>query len=198
MFSGVPSLIRKVVSSNSGSPPASNSGEDNRPVEIILAGWVDRFLAWLIDFIIVSIGLAILFALLAIPFWISYYSNVMALGHENFVMALGHKNFEPFHYLLSSLAFFGYWTYFEHTSGQSIGKRLLNIKTTDMFGKSIDTKSAALESLGKSFLLPIDVILGWLFTNNKRQRIFNKISNTIVIKLRSREEQTENIRYRKD
>jgi uncharacterized RDD family membrane protein YckC len=198
MFSGVPSMIRKVGSSNSGSPPASNSGEDNRPVEIILAGWVDRFLAWLIDFIIVSIGLAILFALLAIPFWISYYSNDMALGHENFVMALGHKNFEPFHYLLSSLAFFGYWTYFEHTSGQSIGKRLLNIKTTDMFGKSIDTKSAALESLGKSFLLPIDVILGWLFTNNKRQRIFNKISNTIVIKLRAREEQTENITYRKD
>ena len=190
MFGGVPSLIRKVGSSNNGSPPASNSGgEDNRPVEIILAGWVDRFFAWLIDFIIVSIGLAILFALLAIPFWFSSYSNEMALEH---------KNFEPFHYLLSSLAFLGYWTYFEHASGQSIGKRLLHIRTTDMYGKSIDTKSAVLESLGKSFLLPIDVILGWLFTNNKRQRIFNKISKTIVIKLRPREEQTENIRYRKD
>jgi hypothetical protein len=56
------------ISSNSGSAPASNSGEDNRPVEIILAGWVHRFLAWLIDFIIVSIGLGVLFALLAIPF----------------------------------------------------------------------------------------------------------------------------------
>jgi hypothetical protein len=56
MFSGVPLLIRKVGSSNSGSPSASNTGEDNRPVEIILAGWVDRFVAWLIDFIIVSIG----------------------------------------------------------------------------------------------------------------------------------------------
>ena len=190
MFSWIPLLIRKVGSSNSGSPPASNiGGEDNRPVEIILAGWVDRFVAWLIDFIIVSIGLGILFALLAIPFWFSDYSNDKALVH---------KNFEPFHYLLSSLAFFGYWTYFEHTSGQSIGKRLLNIKTTDMSGKSVDTKSAALESFGKSFLLPIDVILGWLFTNNKRQRIFNKMSNTIVIKLRPREELTENIKYRKD
>jgi uncharacterized RDD family membrane protein YckC len=109
MFSGVPLLIRKVGSSNSGSPPASNTGgENNRPVEIILASWADRFLAWLIDFIIVSIGLGIFFALLAIPFWFSYYSNGMALEH---------KNFEPFHYLLSSLAFFGYWTYFEHTSG---------------------------------------------------------------------------------
>ena len=24
-------------------------GEDNRPVDIILAGWVDRFVEWLID-----------------------------------------------------------------------------------------------------------------------------------------------------
>jgi uncharacterized RDD family membrane protein YckC len=150
---------------------------------------VDRFVAWLIDFIIVSIGLGVLFALISFPFGFSVYSNDMVLNH---------KNLEPFHYLLSSLAFFGYWTYFEHTSGQSIGKRLLNIKTTNLSGNRVDTKSAALESFGKSFLLPIDVILGWLFTNNKRQRIFNKISNTIVIKLRSKEQLTENIRYRKD
>ena len=177
-------------SSNNGSRPASKTGgEDNRPVEVILASWVDRFVAWLIDFIIVSIGLGILFALIAFPFWLSNYSNDMALEH---------KNFEPFHYLLSSLAFFGYWTYFEHTSGQSIGKRLMHIKTTDMSGKNVDAKSAVLESFGKSFLLPIDVVLGWLFTNDKRQRIFNKLSNTIVIKLRTREELTENIRYRKD
>ena len=182
-------MIRKLSSSNSGLPPSANTGEDNLPVEIVLAGWVDRFVAWLIDFIIVSIGLGVLFALISFPFGFSVYSNYMVLNH---------KNLEPFHYLLSSLAFFGYWTYFEHTSGQSIGKRLLNIKTTNLSGNRVDTKSAALESFGKSFLLPIDVILGWLFTNNKRQRIFNKISNTIVIKLRSKEQLTENIRYRKD
>lgn len=169
-------------SSNSSPPPSLNTGvANNHPVEIILASWVDRFVAWLIDFIIVSIGLGILFALMAFPFW----SNDVALEKTNF---------GTFHYLPSSLAFFGYWTYFEHTSGQSIGKRFLNIKTT----KSVDTKNAALESFGKSFLLPIDVILGWLFTNNKRQRIFNKLSGTIVIKLRPREKQSENIRYRKD
>jgi hypothetical protein len=94
-----------------------------------------------------------LFALLAILFWFSYYSNDMAVR----------KKFEPFNYLLSSLAFFGYRTCFQHTSGQSIGNRLLNIKTTDMSGKNVDTKSGALESSDKSLILPIDVILGWLF-----------------------------------
>jgi len=173
-------------SSNCSPPPSLNTGvANNHPVEIILASWVDRFIAWLIDFIIISIGLGLLFALMSFPFW----SNDVALEKTNF---------GTFHYLPSSLAFFGYWTYFEHTSGQSIGKRLLNIKTTDIYGKSVDTKNAALESFGKSFLLPIDVILGWLFTNNKRQRIFNKLSGTIVIKLRPREKQSENIRYRKD
>jgi uncharacterized RDD family membrane protein YckC len=179
-----------MVSSNNGSPPESNiGGTDNHSVEVILASWADRFVAWLIDFILVSIGLGILFALLALPFWFSDYSNGMAVLH---------RSFGSFHYLLSSTAFFAYWTYFEHTSGQSIGKRLLKIKSTDVSGKGVDIKSAALESFGKSFLLPLDVVLGWLFTNNKRQRIFNKISNTIVIKLKPRQEPTENIRYRKD
>ncbi|MGB5090870.1 MAG: RDD family protein, partial [Nitrososphaeraceae archaeon] len=137
-------------SSNNGSRPASKTGgegEDNRPVEVILASWVDRFVAWLIDFIIVSIGLGILFALMAFPFWLSNYSNDTVLEHSNF---------GPSHYLLSSIAFFAYWTYFEHTSGQSIGKRLLNKKATDMSGKAVDIKSATLESFGKSFLFPLD------------------------------------------
>ncbi|RPI83336.1 MAG: hypothetical protein EHM34_05490 [Nitrosopumilales archaeon] len=94
--------------------------------------------------------------------------------------------------------FFAYWTYFEHTSGQSIGKRLLKIKSTDLSGNDIDMKNAALQSFGKSFLLPIDVILGWLFTNSKRQRIFNNLSKTVVIKLKRRSELKENISYRKD
>ena len=179
-----------MASSNNGSPPESKTGgADNGSVEVILASWADRFVAWLIDFIIVSIGLGILFALLEFPFWFSDNSNDTAIIY---------RNSGSLHYLLSSAVFFAYWTYFEHTSGQSIGKRLLKIKSTDLSGKGIDIKKAALESFGKSFLLPLDVILGWLFTNNKRQRIFNRISNTIVIKLKPREELTENIRYRKD
>lgn len=92
-----------------------------------------------------------------------------------------------------------YWTYFESTSGQSIGKRLLNIKSTDLSGNKVDITSAAIESFGKSFLLPIDVILRWIFSNEKRQRIFNKISNTIVIKFKPSEElRPDNVRYTKD
>ena len=166
-------------------------GERKERREIILANWRDRLLAWIVDFILVSIALAVLFAAIAIPIWFFYYGDDMTAVRA-------YKNVQPLHYIISSLAFFGYWTYFEFTSGQSIGKRLLKIKTIDLSGNRMDIKSAAIESFGKAFLLPIDIILGLIFTNNKRQRIFNRISNTIVIKLKKPEAIQEDIRYTKD
>jgi hypothetical protein len=74
----------------------------------------------------------------------------------------------------------------------------LKIKATGLSGNDIDMKNAALQSFGKSFLLPMDVILGWLFTNSKRQRVFNNLSKTVVIKLKRRSELNENVSYRKD
>ena len=63
--------------SGSSSPPSEEgAGIESGPVEITLASWGDRFLAWLVDFILVAIGLAILFALISIPFWFSYYGNM--------------------------------------------------------------------------------------------------------------------------
>jgi uncharacterized RDD family membrane protein YckC len=169
-----------------------NGKEGKKTREIILARWGDRFLAWLIDFILVSIALAVLFSAITIPIWFFYYDN------DDMTAARAYQSVQPLHYIISSAAFFGYWTYFEYTIGQSIGKRLLKIKTVNLSGSKIDIKSAAIESFGKSFLLPIDVILGWIFTNNKRQRIFGRISNTIVIKLKNSQSTPNNIKYIKD
>jgi len=49
-------------------------------------------------------------------------------------------------------------------------------------GSQIGMGHAALESVGKAFLLPLDCLLGWLIYPKRRQRIFNYISETIVIK----------------
>ena len=186
------SLLYSHMGSSDERRRGGEGGEKKEPRQIILANWGDRFLAWIVDFILVSIALAVLFASIAIPIWFFFY-------YDDMTAARAYQNVQPSHYVISSLAFFGYWTYFEYTSGQSIGKRLVKIKTIDLSGNGIDIKSAAIESFGKAFLLPIDVILGWIFTNNKRQRIFNRISNTIVIKLKKPESRPEdNIRYTKD
>ncbi len=157
-----------------GSPPQA---------EIVLAGWGERFLAWLIDFIIVNVALWAVFTAIAIPFWLAGAPERWLSGPDG-----------PVGWGVTSLVFFAYWIYFEATTGQSLGKMALRIKTTDLAGNKVDARSAAIQSFGKAFLLPIDVILGWIFTNDKRQRIFNRAANTIVVKLKSIE---QNYRYTK-
>jgi len=149
--------------------------------ELILARWSDRFLAWLIDFLIISIISGIVIS--------SMIGNVN-LSMQNKMFWVYTTNYIP-----TSLIFFLYWLILEYKTGQSIGKKVLHLKITDVNGKSPDFKEVAISSFGKSFLLPIDVILGWVFTNNNRQRIFNKIGDTLIVKIK---ESSENINYGKD
>jgi len=75
----------------------------------------------------------------------------------------------------------------------------MNLKTTNLDGKVAEGKKVALAAFGKAFLLPFDVILGWIFTNERRQRIFNRVSNTLVIKIKKESGSPDrNIRYVKD
>ncbi|HEU4605183.1 MAG TPA: RDD family protein [Nitrososphaera sp.] len=153
------------------------------PAEIVLAGWGERFLAWLIDFIIVNVALWAVFTAIAIPFWFAGAPERWLSGPDG-----------PVRWGVTSLVFFAYWIYFETTTGQSLGKMALKIRTTGLAGNKVDARSAAIQSFGKAFLLPIDVILGWIFTNDKRQRIFSRAGSTIVVKLKSIE---QNYRYTK-
>jgi uncharacterized RDD family membrane protein YckC len=147
-------------------------GHPDQLPEITLAKWSTRFWAWLVDFIIVTIAFEAIFA-------IAYAPLAFMQGFGGSVPPwLGGAR-----YAVQSLLFFAYWVYFESNSGQSIGKRLLKIKTTDMAGNLADVKSVAIQSFGKAFLLPLDVLLGWIFTNDKRQRLLGRAANTIVVRL---------------
>ena len=163
------------------------SGTPGGTVELVLAKWSDRFFAWLIDFIIVNAVLWALFAAASVPFWADgrpdhWFDNGMG----------------PAGWAVTSLVFFGYWIYFESSTGQSLGKMALKIKTTDPYGKKADVKNIAIESFGKAFLLPLDVILGWIFTNEKRQRIFARAGNTVVIKVKGDVPGTGDVQYKKE
>ena len=168
----------------------SISKDTNIDEAIILAKWLDRFLAWLIDFLIISIPLWMIFGTI-------YLSSLIIDSTRQ--IQTGIFNLQGLQYFISSLVFLIYWTYFESTTGQSIGKKLLNIKTTTLDGKSSPTlKHALIESFGKSCLLPIDLVLGWFLTDKQRQRIFNRLSDTIVIKLNNKEMRLNERYYVKD
>ena len=78
-----------------------------------------------------------------------------------------------------------------------MGKKILNLKTTDIYGGKPSLKGILVSGFGKSFLLPIDVVLGWVLTNEKRQRIFNKLGGIVVVKIKINDNY-QNIEYAKD
>ena len=154
--------------------------------QIKIARWSDRFFAWLIDYVIVFAGA------FAIFFVVFYASNFENLIYDDFQYE------STFDWAPISLVFLGYWIILEYKTGQSIGKMALQLKITNLRGEKANLKEIVISSFGKSFLLPIDIILGWIFTNKKRQRIFNKIGNTVIIKLERDEKEPENITYEMD
>ncbi len=153
------------------------------PSKIIIAKWIDRFLAWLIDFIIVSIiSTSIIFA---------SFGTLDYEYDEDIFWA------ESTQYIPTSILFFAYWTILEYKTRQTIGKKILNLKVTNIYGNNPSLKGIIIGSFGKAFLLPIDVLLGWILTNEKRQRVFNKLGDTLVVKIKIQED-TSDISYSKD
>lgn len=151
--------------------------------KMVLAKWTDRFLAWFIDFIIISsISTAIIFVLFGT---IYYEFDEGGLWAENT------------QYIPTSILFFAYWVILEFKMGQTVGKKILNLKVVCVDGTKADLKGILLGSFGKSFLLPVDVALGWILTNEKRQRIFNRLGDTIIIKIKENNDVSD-IKYVKD
>jgi uncharacterized RDD family membrane protein YckC len=128
-----------------------------------LAFWGERFVAWIIDAAIIIVIELILGFFVSLswlsgwPFWIPFFN-------------------------LNGVLFFLYWMLMEGSYGQSFGKMVMRLKVTRLDGSKIGMGAAALESVGKAFLLPIDFLIGWILYPRRRQRIFNYISETIVIK----------------
>ena len=155
--------------------------DNSESSKIILAKWKDRFFAWLIDFVIISL-------ISSSTFFLSFL--YLDYDFENFITNDGM-------YVPTSVIFFSYWIILEYKTGQTIGKKMFNLKITNSQGEKPSLMGVVISSFGKSFILPIDMILGLIITNEKRQRIFNRIGNTIVIKIKKNDD-VLNPKYSKD
>mgnify|MGYP001339426966 FL=1 len=138
-------------------------------VTLYLARWETRFWAWLIDMVLVGLPLWALSDRLP-PSW-------------RFTIDPGLVSIS-----LSSVVLFLYWTLLEGYRGQSIGKMALKIRVAGRAGEEIGFGAAAIESFGKAFLLIPDCLIGWLAMPGSKQRLFNRISRTVVIETRESEE----------
>jgi uncharacterized RDD family membrane protein YckC len=155
--------------------------DSNGSSKIIIAKWKDRFLAWLVDFIIISMISTSIF-----------FISFQYLNHnfENFISNDGM-------YIPTSIMFFSYWVILEYKTGQTIGKKMFNLKIVNNLGGRPSLIGVIISSFGKSFILPVDIILGWIITNEKHQRIFNKLGDTLIIKIKDLEVNSD-FKYVKD
>jgi uncharacterized RDD family membrane protein YckC len=136
---------------------------------LYLAKWSTRFWAWLIDVGMILLFLNIVRGIFASIGWqIPFYIDIW--------------HWEPFEFGFQTLFFFLYWTVMEGFRGQSIGKMVMNLKIVSRDGARIHYSAAAIESLGKTFILPLDCLIGWLAMPGTKLRMFNRLSNTVVIK----------------
>lgn len=144
-----------------------------------IASWNDRFFAWLLDVVLVSAILASFGVLTGVGSMfterITYTAPVVSAN---------------------GLSVFLYWTVMEGYQGQSAGKMVMDIAVTDERGDPIGYGTAAIESFGKAFLLPLDVLVGALAYEEKGLRLFNKLSSTIVVETdEAAESQPEGVEY---
>lgn len=141
-------------------PAVTDPAADGPTRTLYLAKWETRFWAWLIDVILVGVVVGLLGdAIATLP------------GPASPAPATG----------LGGLGSFVYWTVLEGRNGQSAGKMVLGIRVVDEVGEDIDYVTAAVESFGKAFLLPIDCLVGWLAMPGEKVRLFNRVSDTVVV-----------------
>ena len=133
-----------------------------------IAYWGERFVAWLIDVIIIGIVVG----LLGLLTW---------FGFGSFSWWSGWPSWMPF-FNWSGIVYFLYWFLLDGAYGQSLGKMIMHLSVVRLDGSRINMGQAALESVGKAFILPLDLLLGWILYPRRRQRLFNYVSETIVIR----------------
>jgi uncharacterized RDD family membrane protein YckC len=142
--------------------------------QIVLANWGRRFLAWFVDYLIIVLMLGY-FQLETLE--TRYVPQILLPKAPGTDLSL----WSP----LSILIFFLYFTFSEWYFGRSIGQLLMNVRLADLHGEGVSLRASAIQSVGKSnpLLLMFDCLFGALYHPSKqcRQRIFNRLSATLVI-----------------
>lgn len=126
---------------------------------IELATWTQRFIALVIDGLVLGVVLAVI----NLP-------GYQVIGGVNIKFGI------------DNVLQFLYYMFMDQYYGQSIGKKVMNLRITKVGGAPLSMVDAAIESFGKVFLLPLDFLVGFFFYKEKNQRLFNYLSDTVVIR----------------
>jgi uncharacterized RDD family membrane protein YckC len=152
------------------------------------AGFWLRFVAYVIDYIIIYVVQSFLFVPLLGLLGLSFATQMgdpenmteaEAIGMAGSMMAVAGTTF-----LLSAIIGILYWTLMESSKYQAtVGKMALGLKVTDMDGKNLDFVKALIRNICKiisGMILGIGYIMAG-FTD-KKQGLHDIIASTLVVK----------------
>lgn len=172
----MPAMSTPTAPSNAYYPPPPPAGYGH---SYVYAGLGSRFLAALIDLVV----LGMIAAIVAIPLGIFTAVSLLAGGGAS---ALWNLAFGPFTMLLW-LLWLGYFTYFESTTGQTFGKRLLGLRVVSVrTGRPPDLGHALLRSVLRVVdWLPALYVVGFIAAavTPERQRVGDVLAETVVVRV---------------
>lgn len=141
--------------------PSAASPWTARAAPLLLANWVQRGFAYVLDMTIV-VGIYLLL--------------------QPFAIALAGD--DPFA-LLAILAavLFVYFLAFTATGGRTLGKRILRLRTAGLDGSRPNALQSVLEALSKTALplLPVDLLVGLVTARERRQRFVQRAGGLVVV-----------------
>jgi|GEM_PF-6849705 len=150
-----------------------------------MAGFGERFLAFFIDSLILGFAIGIVYNILSLVFLGSIFTGAAFLNSSFTIFTV--FPFVILSMVLSAAMMTFYYGYFYiNKKGQSLGKKVLNIKVVKSDLKSQITWGDTFlrEVIGKKFLNGLFFDLGylWYFMSPKRQTWADNIVNTYVVK----------------
>jgi uncharacterized RDD family membrane protein YckC len=89
----------------------------------------------------------------------------------------------PLFFLLTMVLILAYFGFFEGRDGRSFGKQVFGLRVLRTDGRPITPREALLRNLVKVFppLLVLDALFLVIFFNNEKQRVSDRLADTIVV-----------------
>ncbi len=140
---------------------------------VIYAGFFSRLAAYVLDSILVSIGLCIV----KLPVWFVK----LAVGDSALFrpVLFEYTIFDILYYLLT-VAYFVLMTYY---CGATVGKYLMKLRVVDVEGRKLSFMSVLLRETVGRYLSALIIYIGYIIVgvDNRKQGLHDKIADTCVI-----------------
>ncbi|HEV8359050.1 MAG TPA: RDD family protein [Candidatus Thermoplasmatota archaeon] len=155
-----------------------------RAKPLVRGGVIKRTGAVVLDYIVVALAeVAIMFLLFITGLFIWPLRGFRGDPFFLFEAFFGYGGAPYAWFLLTFVLVLAYFTYFEGRDGRSLGKQVFGLRVLKADGAPITTREALIRNAVKVFppLLFLDTLFLIVFFNDEKQRVSDRLAQTIVV-----------------